>query len=108
MLFRSFQRTGHGANGSFYTDTEMLKSVEVTRGPGATVNGGGAIGGVVSLTTIDADDIIADGSDRGGRLRFSLDSNGPGPTVNLVGAMRPEDRVDFLLGGTYLDRRDYT
>ncbi|MBD9528740.1 TonB-dependent receptor domain-containing protein [Paracoccus sp. PAR01] len=105
---QNFQRTGHGANGSFYTDTEMLKSVEVTRGPGATVNGGGAIGGVVSLTTIDADDIIADGSDRGGRLRFSLDSNGPGPTVNLVGAMRPEDRVDFLLGGTYLDRRDYT
>lgn len=104
---QNFQKSGHGANGTFYTDPEMLKSVQVTRGPGAMVNGGGAIGGVVNLVTLDPADLIADDTDRGGRLRFTLDSNGPGPTVNLIGAMRIDDRAEFLAGGTLLDRRDY-
>ncbi|MDF3607129.1 TonB-dependent receptor [Paracoccus sp. DMF-8] len=105
---QNFQKSGHGANGTFYTDTEMLKSVQVMRGPGAMVNGSGAIGGVVNMVTLDPADIIADGADRGGRLRCTLDNNGPGPTVNLIGAMRMGDRAEFLAGGTILDLRDYT
>lgn len=105
---QNFQRNSHGANGTFYTDTEMLKTVEVTRGPGATIYGSGAIGGVLNMTTIDASDIIADGAERGARLRFGLDSNGPGPTVNLVGATRLGTRADLLIGGTWFERRDHT
>ncbi|MET0743206.1 MAG: TonB-dependent receptor plug domain-containing protein, partial [Microvirga sp.] len=34
---QNFQREGHGANGTFYFDPEMMKSVDVTRGPVSTV-----------------------------------------------------------------------
>lgn len=105
---QNFQRNGHSANGTFYVDTEMLGSVDSTRGPGATVHGSGAIGGVVSMTTVGADDIIREGAERGARLRFGLDTNGPGPTVNLIGATRIGEDADLLAGFTYKDLRDYT
>ena len=40
---QGFQRSGHGADGAFYLEPEMLKSVDVTRGPTSTIYGSGAI-----------------------------------------------------------------
>ena len=105
---QNFQKNGHEANGTFYMDMQMLKSVDVTRGPVSSVYGSGAIGGVVSMTTLDADDLIEEGETSGARLRFSLDSNGPGPTVNLVGATKLGERADVVLGSTFQETRDYT
>ncbi|WP_192931144.1 TonB-dependent hemoglobin/transferrin/lactoferrin family receptor [Gemmobacter serpentinus] len=105
---QNFQKNGHEANGTFYMDMQMLKSVDVTRGPVSSVYGSGAIGGVVSMTTLDADDLIAEGETSGVRLRFGLDSNGPGPSVNIVGATRLGERSDVVLGGTFQELRDYT
>src|SRR5690606_40939425 len=58
---QNFQRSGHGANGAFYLEPEMLKSVDVTRGPTSTIYGSGAIGGVVAFELLDADDILMPG-----------------------------------------------
>ncbi len=104
---QNFQKNGHEANGTFYLDTNMLKAVEVTRGPSSVVYGSGAIGGVVNFTTIDADDVLMDGADQGGRLKLGLDTNGFGPTVHGEAAMRFEDAADFVIAGTWFQPDDY-
>lgn len=104
---QNFQKNGHEANGTFYMDTQMLKSVDVTRGPVSSIYGSGAIGGVVNFTTIDADDIIAPGADKGARLRATLDTNGIGPTLNAVSATRLGENADLLFGGTFQRFDDY-
>lgn len=104
---QNFQKNGHEANGTFYLDTQMLKSVDVTRGPVSSVYGSGAIGGVVSFTTIDADDVIQPGAEKGARLRTTIDTNGLGPTINGVAAARFGDTADLLAGGTFQKIGDY-
>lgn len=48
--------------GSFFSDPELYKQVEVLRGPASsTLYGAGAFGGVVNFTTKDASDFIKDG-----------------------------------------------
>lgn len=48
--------------GSFFSDPELYKRVEVLRGPASsTLYGSGAIGGVVNFTTKDASDLLQDG-----------------------------------------------
>ncbi|WP_438755066.1 TonB-dependent hemoglobin/transferrin/lactoferrin family receptor [Pararhizobium sp. O133] len=104
---QNFQKNGHEANGTFYLDTNMLKAVDVTRGPSAVVYGSGAIGGVVNFTTIDADDVLLDGADQGGRIKLGLDTNGFGPTVHGEAAIRMEDAADFVIAGTWFKPDDY-
>ncbi len=104
---QNFQKNGHEANGTFYLDTNMLKSVEVTRGPTATVYGSGAIGGVISFTTIDADDVLQEGATKGGRVKLGWDTNGPGPTVHGEAAARIGDGADFVVAGTWFKPDDY-
>ena len=104
---QNFQKNGHEANGTFYLDTQMLKSVDVTRGPVSSVYGSGAIGGVVSFTTIDADDLIKPDAQTGGRIRTTYDTNGPGPTVHGAAAARIGEGADLLIAGTFQDIGDY-
>src|SRR5690606_2933618 len=52
--------------GSFFSDPELYKQVEVLRGPASsTLYGSGALGGVINFTTKDASDFIADGDRKG-------------------------------------------
>ncbi|MFC3073476.1 TonB-dependent hemoglobin/transferrin/lactoferrin family receptor [Shinella pollutisoli] len=104
---QNFQKNGHEANGTFYLDTQMLKSVDVTRGPVSSVYGSGAIGGVVSFTTIDADDLIQPDAQVGGRVKTGYDSNGSGPTVHGAIATRLGENSDVLIGGTVQEIDDY-
>lgn len=105
---QNFQKNGHEANGTFYLDTNMLKAVEVTRGPSAVVYGSGAIGGVVNFTTIDADDVLQEGATKGGRIKLGLDTNGFGPTVHGEAAIKIEDAAEFVIAGTWFQPDDYS
>ncbi len=105
---QNFQKNGHEANGTFYLDTNMLKAVEVTRGPSSVVYGSGAIGGVVNFTTIDADDVLQEGATKGGRLKLGLDTNGFGPTVHGEAAIKIEDAAEFVIAGTWFQPDDYS
>lgn len=85
---QNFQRSGHQADGVFYIDPEMLKSVDITRGPSATIYGSGAIGGVVAFEVLDADDILKPGEAVGMRLRTRGSTNGDGRAGSAAGAIK--------------------
>ncbi|WP_053214461.1 TonB-dependent receptor [Pseudomonas sp. Q12-87] len=57
-----------------YVDPEIIKRVEILRGPASVLYGSNAIGGVVSYFTLDPDDIIKPGEDVGARLKTGYSS----------------------------------
>ncbi|QBZ88384.1 TonB-dependent receptor [Pseudomonas viciae] len=57
-----------------YVDPEIIKRVEVLRGPASVLYGSNAIGGAVSYFTLDPDDIIKPGQDVGARLKTGYSS----------------------------------
>lgn len=88
--------------GSFFSDPELYKRVEVLRGPAfSTLYGSGALGGVVNFTTKDASDFIAEGDTGALRLKTAWDSNGNGWLFNSTLAQRMGDNAEFLLSGNY-------
>ena len=104
---QNFQREGHSAKGTFYFDPEMMKSVDVTRGPASSVYGSGVIGGVVSFTTIDAGDVLPDGTHVGGRLKGTWETNGNTPLLHGEVAARPSEMFDLLGAATWRNAGDY-
>lgn len=57
-----------------YVDPEIVKRVEILRGPASVLYGSNAIGGAVSYYTLDPDDIIKAGKDVGARLKTGYSS----------------------------------
>ncbi|MBC3386797.1 TonB-dependent receptor [Pseudomonas sp. SWRI179] len=57
-----------------YVDPEIIKRVEILRGPASVLYGSNAIGGAVSYFTLDPDDIIKPGEDVGARLKTGYSS----------------------------------
>jgi hemoglobin/transferrin/lactoferrin receptor protein len=57
-----------------YVDPEIVKRVEILRGPASVLYGSSAIGGAVSYYTLDPDDIIKPGQDVGARLKTGYSS----------------------------------
>lgn len=49
-----------GHDGRFFVDPDLLRSVEVVRGPTSALYGSGALGGVIAVRTINAGDILED------------------------------------------------
>jgi hemoglobin/transferrin/lactoferrin receptor protein len=92
--------------GSFFSDPELYKQVEVLRGPSSsTLYGAGAIGGVINFTTKDASDFIKDGETGALRLKASYDSNGAGTLTSAVLAQQVTDTFEVLAAGNWR-RRD--
>ncbi|WP_417702799.1 TonB-dependent receptor [Pseudomonas sp.] len=104
-----------------YVDPEIVKRVEILRGPASALYGSSAIGGAVSYFTLDADDIIKDGKDAGARLKTGYSSADDSWLKSATVAGRHE-QFDALLhlsqrnghetesygntGGTGLDRTE--
>jgi hemoglobin/transferrin/lactoferrin receptor protein len=92
--------------GSFASDPELYKQVEVLRGPASsTLYGSGAIGGVINFTTKDASDFIEDGQTGALRLKTSLDTNGTGTLISGVLAQQVTDTFEVIAAGNWR-RRD--
>lgn len=62
--------------GRFFVDPGLIKRVEVIRGSASSLYGSGAIGGVLSLESKGAKDLLKDGQDIGARARIGYQSNG--------------------------------
>lgn len=102
---QNFARAGHGANGTFALDPELLRSVTVARGPG---NGAGAIAGAVEFRTVAADDLIEDGETQGGEARLRYGSQSDTPTLHAAWATRLGETSDLTAALTRSDSGDYT
>ncbi len=56
-------------------DPELLQQVEVQAGAGEATSGPGAIGGAIRFRTKDAEDLLSEGQDFGGKLKVNEFSN---------------------------------
>ncbi|MBL8562832.1 MAG: TonB-dependent receptor [Gemmobacter sp.] len=101
---QNFARSGHGANGSFALDPEMLREVTVTRGPGAAA---GAIAGAVALRSVSVDDLLEEGETSGGELRLRYGDLTASPTLHSAMAFRFGARTDLTLAATRSEKSDY-
>ena len=83
--------------GSFFSDPELYKRVEVLRGPASsTLYGAGALAGVVNFTSKDASDFLT-GDDRFAvRLRAGGESNADAYFGSGVIAAKPTANLDVL------------
>jgi hemoglobin/transferrin/lactoferrin receptor protein len=95
--------------GSFFSEPELYKQVEVLRGPGSsTLYGAGALGGVVNFTTKDASDFIADGQQGAIRVKQSVETNGWGTTSSAILAHRFHEAAEVLATGVWRRSDDMT
>ena len=105
---QNFTQLGHGTGaGSFFLEPGLLADVDVVRGPVSNVYGSGAIGGVVTFRTKDADDIIKRGQTWGVEALGEFGSNGPMGYGALFAAAKVNPNIDLFLGGTYRGQGDY-
>lgn len=80
-----------GHRGRTFVDPELLRQVEVLRGPASTLYGSGALGGAISLRTINAEDILQPGAHFGGVASMGWQSQGSGPRGSLALGARAGD-----------------
>lgn len=87
---QNFQQAGHNAVSTVYFDPELIGSAVVEKGPISTAGGAGVIGGVVTLRTLEADDILLPGRNYGSRSRLTYGSNEYRYTTSEAVAARNE------------------
>jgi TonB-dependent heme/hemoglobin receptor len=92
---QNFQQSGHDAVSFVYVDPELIGRAVVEKGPTSTVGGAGVIGGVVSLRTLEADDILLAGRNYGSRSRFTTGTNEYRYTASEAVAARNE-KYEFV------------
>src|SRR6187402_24871 len=85
-----------------YVDLDLLKSVEILRGPASALYGSDGVAGAVSFITKDPQDFPKPGQKVGGGFRFGYDSADESWTKGLVMAGKAGD-VQAMLAFT---RRD--
>lgn len=94
--------------GSFFSDPELYKQVEVLRGPASsTLYGSGAIGGVINFTTKDPSDFLKQDDTFAVRLKGMYDSNKYGFMTSAVAAARLSEQTEVLLNGNFRKSNDY-
>ncbi|MCC6948986.1 MAG: TonB-dependent hemoglobin/transferrin/lactoferrin family receptor [Bradyrhizobiaceae bacterium] len=104
---QNFARAGHDGSGSFYLEPELLAEADVIRGPVANIYGSGAIGGVVSFRTKDVDDILKPGERWGVATAGEIGSNKFSGLGSIFAAVRPNEKAEYIVGGTYRHLDDY-
>jgi hemoglobin/transferrin/lactoferrin receptor protein len=70
---RNFEKYRFGSG--VFVEPELLKAIEVTRGPAGALQGSGAIGGAVEMRTKDAADLLRPGERVGARVKAGISSN---------------------------------
>ena len=93
-------------NSRIFIDPELLKQVEVVRGPASAIWGSGALGGVIAFQTKDAADLLRPGQQIGAKIKGgyrSADDQGlaNGSIYGVLG-----DTFDYLLDFTYRNADD--
>jgi hemoglobin/transferrin/lactoferrin receptor protein len=98
-----------GHKGRVFVEPELLKRIEVVKGPGSAVWGSGAMGGVIAMTTKDASDLLTDGESWGVRARtgYHTVDEQYHASGSLFGNLDKDGRLQMLLNGSYRNGSDY-
>jgi hemoglobin/transferrin/lactoferrin receptor protein len=90
-----------------FIEPDLLRQVEVLRGPASALWGSGAIGGVVALSTLDAADLLREGQTLGGRVKLGYQDGSDQWLTNAgVYGITTDGRFDYLLDLAYRDAGD--
>ncbi len=90
-----------------FIEPDLLRQVEVLRGPASALWGSGAIGGVVALSTVDAADLLRPGQTLGGRVKLGYqDASDQWLTNAGVYGITADGQFDYLLDLAYRDAGD--
>lgn len=90
-----------------FIEPDLLRQVEVLRGPASALWGSGAIGGVVALTTLDAADLLRPGQTTGARVKIGYQDGSDQWLTNAgVYGIAADGRFDYLLDLAYRDAGD--
>lgn len=81
--------------GGTFIEPELLKSIEVQRGP-QIASGSGSLGGTVNATTKNAEDFLKPGQKYGGKAKFGYGNNSDEYSRSYLLYARPDERVDIL------------
>ncbi|MHA7873077.1 MAG: TonB-dependent receptor plug domain-containing protein, partial [Hyphococcus sp.] len=87
-----------GHDGRFFVDPELVKAVEVVRGPTSALYGSGSLGGVIATRTITARDFLDEGETVGFRLSSGYQSVNDEYRVGGTGVWRSADGVVDVVG----------
>lgn len=104
---QNFHKNGHDVSRMFWIDPELIKQVDVIRGPSANTFGSGAIGGVVYFETKTAEDFLHDDETYAISATGRYESNGSGWTTSATGAYRFNDHASILGNIVWRDYGDY-
>ena len=90
--------------GTIFIEPELIKSIEVEKGPHDVRTGNGGFGGVVHMETKNAPDLLEDGKEVGAMLKYGYSSNDHQQVYTGAVYGRTEDgRADALV---YYTKRD--
>lgn len=86
-----------GHDGRFFIDPDLVRAVEVVRGPTSALYGSGALGGVIALRTITAGDLLENGETAGVKVSSGFQSVNDEFRLSGTGVWRSEDeKVDVV------------
>ncbi|WDI32202.1 TonB-dependent receptor [Hyphococcus flavus] len=87
-----------GHDGRFFIDPDLVRAVEVVRGPTSALYGSGALGGVIAMRTITADDLLEDGETAGVKVGAGFQSVNDEARITGTGVWRSADEVVDVVG----------
>ena len=94
--------------GSFFSEPELYKRVDVLRGPASsTLYGTGALAGVLTFTTKDARDLLRDGDRFAARAKAGYEGNSESTLYSGIVALQPVERLDVLAAYNQRGGHDY-
>ncbi|MEO0329930.1 MAG: TonB-dependent receptor, partial [Pseudomonadota bacterium] len=95
--------------GSFFSEPELYKKVEVLRGPASsTLYGPGALGGIINFETKDASDFLTNGNRGYLKVKSTYSTNDEGILGSFIFAHQLNENSDFLLTGNYRTVEEYS
>ncbi len=95
-----------GHKGRIFLDPDLIKQVDVVRGPNSVLYGSGALAGVINITMRDATDFLRPGEKAGYRVKTGFQSVNDMVMAQVVGFANVAG-FDLLGGLTYRDSGDY-